>query len=101
MLGPDARRLQGLYPPHRAPSPTPRTATHPSSLRHRLPHSLPLLTVNVPAPAPQSYIHTAPPPRWRTREFLAYYAVFLVVVPQMVLAACRTTRRPSSPSPSV
>ncbi|KPV73857.1 uncharacterized protein RHOBADRAFT_2273, partial [Rhodotorula graminis WP1] len=40
----------------------------------------------------QSYINTAPPPRWRTREFLAYYAVFLVVVPQMVLAACRTTR---------
>ncbi|GAA5895752.1 hypothetical protein JCM8208_005077 [Rhodotorula glutinis] len=92
MLGPDARRPHGLYPPHRAPSPTPRTASHPSSLRHRLPHSLPLLTVNVPAPAPQSYVSSAPPPRWRTREFLAYYAVFLVVVPQMVLAACRTTR---------
>ncbi|GAA5928397.1 hypothetical protein JCM3775_000598 [Rhodotorula graminis] len=65
MLGPDARRPHGL---------------------------LPLLTVNTPAPAPQSYVNTAPPPRWRTREFLAYYAVFLVVVPQMVLAACRTTR---------
>ncbi|GAA6033010.1 hypothetical protein JCM8097_000096 [Rhodosporidiobolus ruineniae] len=77
--------------PLRVPSPTPH------SLRPRHPRFNPtLLTVRIPSSnsssRPQLPPQDLPHPRWRTKEFYLYYAVFLLVVPRMCTTAARVSR---------
>ncbi|GAA6059716.1 hypothetical protein JCM10212_000244 [Sporobolomyces blumeae] len=56
------------------------------------------LTISIPSSSSStvrptsSSLSTGRRPRWHSREFYAYYLVFLVVVPQMVLAVTRLGR---------
>ncbi|GJN93639.1 hypothetical protein Rhopal_006696-T1 [Rhodotorula paludigena] len=95
-------RASAPYPPVRPPSPTPALApalddpsSSPSSasrsLRSRRGPRITDLTVQVPAPAPSHAVQSAPPPRWRSREFVAYYCVFLVALPKMWSLAVSAT----------